>query len=291
MAGAGGRGDVSGLGAALADAAERGLPVLPAPLDPFVAGVVGTLAYAASPRARDAVRRNLAVVVPEVADREPLVRATFAAQVRHYLEIFRLARLAPAAIKREIHVSGWDHLAAAHARGRGIVLASAHLGPVSLCGQIIVVNGLGITLPIERETGPFARAVNRARRAMGLHFVQTDSALGIHRVLTRGGILGMLADRAVTGVGERVRFFGREALLPSAHIALALRTGAALLPAFARRDGETLRATFEPPLELRATGDRTADVRAGVEAFARVLERHIRLAPEQWSVFEPVWER
>jgi predicted LPLAT superfamily acyltransferase len=25
--------------------------------------------------------------------------------------------------------------------------------------------------------------------------------------------------------------------------------------------------------------------------WAQVLERHIRQAPEQWSVFEPVWRR
>jgi KDO2-lipid IV(A) lauroyltransferase len=126
---------------------------------------------------------------------------------------------------------------------------------------------------------------------MGLRFVETDSALGIHRILTRGGVLGVLADRAVTGVGERVPFFGREALLPSAHVALALRTGATLMPAFAHRDGDILRAVFEPELELRRTGDREADVRDGVRRWAAVLERHIAVAPEQWSVFEPVWRR
>ena len=101
----------------------------------------------------------------------------------------------------------------------------------------------------------------------------------------------MLADRAVTGVGVRVPFFGREALLPSAHVALALRTGAALIPAFARRDGQRILAQILPELELRRTGDRESDVRDGVAAFAQLLEDHIRRAPEQWSVFEPFWER
>jgi KDO2-lipid IV(A) lauroyltransferase len=95
----------------------------------------------------------------------------------------------------------------------------------------------------------------------------------------------------VTGVGVRLPFFGREALLPSAHVALALRTGAALVPAFARRDGPRLLAQILPELELRRSGDRDADVRAGVAAFARLLEDHVRQAPEQWSVFEPFWER
>src|SRR5437762_1790749 len=83
--------------------------------------------------------------------------------------------------------------------------------------------------------------------------------------------------------------FGRPALLPSAQVALALRTGAALLPAFAWREKGLLFARIEEPLELVSTGDRDADVRAGVRRFAAILERYIKEHPEQWTVFEPVW--
>jgi phosphatidylinositol dimannoside acyltransferase len=280
---------VTSLGAALPRMAERSIPRLPAGLDPIVSVAAGTAAYRLAGAARDAVRRNLAVVAPDRPDRERLVRATFIEQVRHYLEIFRLARMDPAALERAIAVSGWDTMANAHARGKGVVLASAHIGPVSVCGQILVLRGLKVTLPVETETSELARAVNRARRSMGLQLVPIDSPFGIHRALRRGEVVGILSDRAVTGIGERVPFFGREALLPSAHVALALRTGAALVPGFAHHDGNTLRATFEPELELPRSGDRHADVREGVRRWARVLEKHIRSAPEQWSVFEPVW--
>lgn len=272
-------------------AAEHVAPALPQWSHGPVAAVGGGVAYRTAAGARDAVRRNLAIVCPERIDRETLVRRTFVAQVRHYLEIFRLARLTPEQVAREITVSGWDGFLAAHARGKGVIIASAHLGPVSVCGQIFAAAGYPVTLPIERESGALARAVNRARMAMGIRFVETDSALGVHRVLRRGEILAILADRAVTGVGVRVPFFGREALLPSAHVALALRTGAALIPAFARRDGRRLLAQLLPELVLRRTGDRDADIRDGVVAFSRLLEAHIRQAPEQWSVFEPFWER
>jgi predicted LPLAT superfamily acyltransferase len=63
------------------------------------------------------------------------------------------------------------------------------------------------------------------------------------------------------------------------------------MPAFARREGTVLRAVFEPEMELLRTGDREADVRDGVRRWAALLEPHIRVAPEQWSVFEPVWRR
>ncbi len=276
---------------AAARLAEVALPHLPSALELPVAMVAGSVAYRASANARDAVRENLSFVAPERRDREHLVRQVFIEQVRHYIEIFRLARLDHEKVRRTVVTEGWERFVAAAARGHGVILASAHVGPVSVCGQIITANGYEITLPIERESGELARAINRARTRMGLRFVETDSALGIARILKRGGVLGVLADRAVTGVGERVPFFGRPALLPSAHVALALRTGAALMPAFAHRDGTVLRAVFEPDLELGRTGDRDADVREGMRQWAAVLERHIRQAPEQWSVFEPVWRR
>jgi KDO2-lipid IV(A) lauroyltransferase len=88
-----------------------------------------------------------------------------------------------------------------------------------------------------------------------------------------------------------VPFFGREALLPSAHVALALRTGASLVPGFAHREGRAMRARFEPELVLRRTGDHDADVLDGVRRWSELLEKHVRAAPEQWSVFEAFWRR
>lgn len=276
---------------AIARLTEGTLSRLPTALDVPIATAAGSFAYGASAAGRAAIRENLGIVVPERSDRERLVRQVFVEQARNYIEIFRLARLDHAAVKRLIVVSGWERFTEAVARGAGVIIASGHLGPVSVCGQVVIANGYEVTLPIENETSEMASAINRARSAMGLKLVKTDSALGIHRILKRGGTLGMIVDRPITGVGERVQFFGRPALIPSAHVVLALRTGAALIPAFARRDGNTLRAHFEPAVELQRTGDRDADVRAGVRRWAAILEPHIRSAPEQWTVFEPMWRR
>jgi len=273
---------------ALAHAAERTLPRIPRALIGPFAEVVGTLAYLAAPGARRAVHANLAIIAPERST-SGVVRRVFVEQTRNYVEIFSIPRLDPKTLLAEVRTDGWEHVAHAYERGKGVILASAHLGPVSFVGQILLAHGYPVALPVEIATSEFQRSVNRARGGAGLQLIRTDSALGIFRFLREGKVLGVLADRAVTGVGEKVEFFGRETLLPSAAVVLSLRTGAPLVPSFAGRSDGVLTASFEPPLEIPNTGDRDADVREGVQRFARLLERYVRRAPEQWTVFEDFW--
>ena len=273
---------------ALAHAAERTLPRIPRALIGPFAEVVGTLAYLAAPGARRAVHANLRVIAPE-RNTSGVVRRVFVEQTRNYVEIFSIPRLDPKTLLAEVRTDGWEHVAHAYERGKGVILASAHLGPVSFVGQILLAHGYPVALPVEIATSEFQRSVNRARGGAGLQLIRTDSALGIFRFLREGKVLGILADRAVTGVGEKVEFFGRVALLPSAAVVLSLRTGAPLVPSFAGRSDGVLTASFEPPLEIPNTGDRDADVREGVQRFARLLERYVRRAPEQWTVFEDFW--
>lgn len=266
----------------------RALALMPRALIGPFAEIVGTLAYLSAPRARRAVRANLAVIAPERNGRG-LIRRIFVEQTRNYVEIFAIPRLDKKRLLAELRTEGWEHVARAYEQGKGVIFASAHLGPVSVVGQMLLAHGYPVALPIEAERSAFMRAVNQARGGAGLQLIRTDSSRGIFRILREGKMLGILADRAVTGVGQRVEFFGREALLPSAPVVLSMRTGAPLVPAFAGRSDGVLTASFEPPLEIPNTGDREADVREGVQRFARVLERYVRRAPDQWTVFEDFW--
>ncbi len=249
---------------------------------------MGTATWLAAPSARAAVLANLRVVAPEQATAAS-VRQVFVEQSRNYLEIFQLPGTRAERLIASIEHRGFEHFLRAHEQGKGVVVASAHLGPISLVGQILVAHGYATVLPVETEHSELGRAINRARAAMGMELVRAETPLAVVRALRDRKVFGLLADRAVTGVGERVPFFGREALIPSAHVVLALRTGAPLIPAFSGREGGQLTASFEPALELTSTGDHAADVREGVRRWVNVLERYVRNAPEQWTVFERVW--
>lgn len=259
---------------------------VPPPLVGPLSEIGGTLAYLLAPRARAAVRENQLVVAP---GRRPRVRQTFVAQARGYIETLGLLRASVAQVCRLVETVHWERFTEAHAGGRGVIIASAHFGPANLVGQIFPARGYAVTMPVEDEHSELARRINRARAALGGTMVVTSSARTAYKVLRQGGILGSMADRAVTGTGERIEFFGRQALLPSAHVALALRSSAALVPAFAYREGARAKLVFEPALELRRSGDHEADLLDGMRRFAAIMERHIAQRPEEWTVFERIF--
>src|SRR5205085_7976812 len=100
----------------------------------------------------------------------------------------------------------------------------------------------------------------------------------------------LLCDRDLAGTGIPVEFFGERTTLPGGPAALALRTGAALLPAavyFEGRHGH--RGVVRPPVPVERTG-RLRDAVARVsQALAGELECLIRDAPDQWHLFQPNW--
>ena len=101
----------------------------------------------------------------------------------------------------------------------------------------------------------------------------------------------MLAnERAVAESGRMVDFFGAPARLPDGPVRVALRTGAPLIPGFVRRcPDDTFRVQILPPLDLPRTGDKEADIAAGMKMVIDLMEQHIAQHPEQWLVAAPVW--
>ena len=90
--------------------------------------------------------------------------------------------------------------------------------------------------------------------------------MGLYRALKRGEVIGLAADRGIDVSTRKVEFFGAPASLPEGPVRLALRTGAALVPGSGLRlSDNSFLARIEPALELPNTGDREADVAAGME--------------------------
>ncbi|MCW5852665.1 MAG: lysophospholipid acyltransferase family protein [Anaerolineae bacterium] len=191
-------------------------------------------------------------------------------------------------------VDGWEHLDQAVARGRGVILISAHFGsPEHLADLLRRERGLRPLAPAEtiRPEKLYHWFVAVRERRGGRGIPADQSALELIRALRRGEVIAVAADLDTTRQGEPTEFFGAPAQLPQGMGRLALMTGAAVVPVFVvRRPDWTFHTVFEPPLVFERTGDREADLRRALRQLAQVMERWIRAYPTQWTQFNPIWQ-
>src|SRR5713226_10773946 len=131
-----------GAARALAGVVEWVLPRVPPAWQGPISEVVGTIAYLAAPRARAAVRANLAMIAP---DRSLSARRVFVNQVRQYLEVFHIVRLDRARFDAIVRVDGWDHFLCALRLGKGVSFGSAQFSPIALFGPVRMHRGYALT--------------------------------------------------------------------------------------------------------------------------------------------------
>jgi KDO2-lipid IV(A) lauroyltransferase len=187
---------------------------------------------------------------------------------------------------------GVERYHAAAARGRGILLTTAHTGGWDIAGQILGnVHRGGIVIVMQRERDPEARAIqDEARARAGIKVIHIGDgpldALPLLAHLRRGAVVAMHIDRMPPGMrGRPVTFLGRPWQAPEGPLALAALSGAPILPVFTRRLGFLeYEAVVSPAISLpRRPTEAERDVAAAQMVGA--MERFVRANPTQWFHF------
>lgn len=260
-----------------------------------VCALFGRIYYYLVPARRRLLERNLRVVFgPEVPAWKisSCARRAFAAMAQNYFTLFHMPGFSRDQLRRRLRLEGYRHVADGLAQGRGVVLASLHLGNVETLIQITTLYPeLQFVMLVEKMKNPaLMRAICELRAAMGVEVATTEEPLRIIRRLRQNGTVGMACDRDVTGSGVVVEFFGKPARLPDGPVRIAARTGAALIPAYGWRDecGD-YNVRIEPPIELQRTGNADADALVNVRRVAGALERAIRSRPCEWMAMHRLW--
>ncbi len=176
--------------------------------------------------------------------------------------------------------------------GRGLIFVSAHFGNWDMAGAIlarhIAFSAITETFADERLN----TLLQNQRKDKGIAIIPLEgSPRRILRVLQQNQLVGLLVDRPVTPQqGTPVQFFGRTTYVPSGPAALALKSGAAILPGFVwygPRNQLLLRAF--PPIIPQSSGDRNSDIAAVTQRMYDALEEMIRAWPTQWYMFRQFW--
>ncbi len=215
---------------------------------------------------------------------------------KNYYDLFRLPSLSRQDLLAFFDVQSIEHLVAAHARGKGVIIVAPHMGSYNLVPSYVSSLGYPTVAVVERIRDPklheyFFRL--RANQDVQLLSTGPEDVRNILRALRAGSGVMMLADRDVGTSSDAVTFFGERTMLPAGPALLARRTGAALLPAYAYRVGNTRSiAVALPEMALPASIGTPEQRRAAdTQAVARQLEAMILVAPDQWDILQPVWPR
>jgi phosphatidylinositol dimannoside acyltransferase len=223
---------------------------------------------------------------PEVAR---VARRAFQNYGRMLMDFVLMGSLTPAELVERITIDGLEHLDDSLAQGRGAIMAVPHMGSWDMAGSYAGAIGYKIAAVAERFPGSLDEAVVKTRQSFGLNVITLGrSAIrAINDALASNMIVALLCDLE-QGPGVPVRFFGRKAIVPGGPAAFALKTGAAIMPAYQYRTSPgRYHIHLEPRLALAAGETRESLMQRVISYF----EEFIKERPDQWYAFRPMFTR
>ena len=256
----------------------------------FLGSLVGALGLRAK-----VARENLARAFPE---RTPAECAALLAE--HYRELGRVAAEYPhmPAIVRSkegevvLPVRGREHLEAAAARGRGVILMTGHFGNFELLGAWLT-RWNPVDFVVKPLSNPGAEAwLADIRGRSGVGNISIGG--GVKRVfqaLRQKRWVAMLADQDARRHGVFVPYFGIPSSTPEGPARIALASGAPIVFGWVVRqpDGRH-ELTIEPPLVPQGDPRDESAVIALTAQHTALLEAAVRHAPQAWFWLHRRWK-
>jgi KDO2-lipid IV(A) lauroyltransferase len=190
---------------------------------------------------------------------------------------------------------GLENFITAHARGKGVLLVTPHLGNWEFGGAFLVERGyelLVLTQPEPDQKLTELRQVSRARRGVETLVVGEDAFAFVEIIkrLQAGATVALLVDRPPAPTAVTVDLFGRPFSASIAAAELARASGCAIIPVYIVHQpvGYFARILPEIVYDRAVISNRDSRVRLTQEIL-RAFEPAIRQHLTQWFHFVPIW--
>lgn len=243
--------------------------------------------------AHKTARRNLEIAFPEQSPawRARVLRSSWDNLGRTAAEFSHMDRISPESGRLEI--VNLERLHALNAQGRPAVLVGGHFANWECLARAIVASGVTTQITYRAANNPYIdAAIIESRRRYGVRLFAPKGGDGSREILGamgRGESVGIMNDQKFNG-GVAVPFFGVDAMTAPGPTRMALRFCGEFQPMSVQRlQGARFRVTVYPPIPLERTGDRAADIRAGVEKVTAFIEERVREKPEDWFWVHKRW--
>jgi lauroyl/myristoyl acyltransferase len=231
------------------------------------------------------------------ADLRRLSRDGMRSYLRYWLEVFRLPVIPAEEIMSRMRVEGdqvevaLGHLAA----GRGVIFALPHMGNYEQAGAWIVRRGAGsFTTVAERLNS--ARVFDKFvafRESLGMEVLPHAGGAGPFDVLAdrlrAGRLVCLVCDRDLSAGGVEVQFFGEPARMAAGPAALAVDTGAALMPVTLWFEGVNWGARIYPEIAVPEGMGHREQIVSMSQQMAASFEQGISEHPADWHMLHSVF--
>jgi lauroyl/myristoyl acyltransferase len=240
------------------------------------------------------VKANLRAILPQKTDQEirGIRLRLFRNFAKYLVDFFRFEKIDREYIKKNIRIENIDNFDREMAKGKGVIVVTAHLGNWELGGVVISQSGYPfwvVVLPHkEKKVDKF---FNYQRESKGLKVVPLGKAVrACLGALRKNQIVGLVGDRDFTEKGMTVDFFGKPTFFPAGPAAFCLMTGASIVPGFMLRNkDDTFTLRIEKAIEYTPTGDNEKDMHKIIQRYKAIIEDYIRQYPDQWYMFRKFW--
>lgn len=244
---------------------------------------------------REALIKNIKMVLKEKgSDKlcESHARGVFINFAKYLVDFFRFSKVDKNYIEKFIDLEGRVYLDEALKNKKGAIILSSHIGNWELAAAIF--SSLGYPLHVIALDHADKRVNNffiKQRLSKGVGVISIGIALKkCFKVLKENKFLAILGDRDFSEKGERIKFFGKETLIPKGPAVFSLRTGAPIIPTFMlRQKSNRFKFVFEKPISRQPTDNEKNDIETLINSYISVIEQYIRKYPDQWYVFRNIW--
>ena len=270
------------------------IQVMPNSLVSSAGAVVGMIAYVADRNHRRIALENVAAAFPARTPRahKRIIRGAFRHFGRLLFELLKFSTLSPDAMLKRVEFEGEERVRAAYAQGKGVLFVTGHFGYWELQAMVHALRLPPMAVIARALDNPALNdLLERMRTRTGNSVIYRRGTIRrAMRQLQAGESVGVLIDQHILGHDAiYVDFFNRPAATTSAVAALALRTGASVVPLFALPlGGGRFRMIYEHPVEPPAATSEHP-LREFTQRCTDVLEMYVRRNPELWLWMHRRW--
>jgi KDO2-lipid IV(A) lauroyltransferase len=260
-------------------------------------GMLGRIACTFSPKPAERMIRHLTIAFG--SERAPeeikkLSKKTFEMLGKNAGDVLRSLKVKSLAdLNQFLVTTGIENYETAHAKGKGVMFLTAHLGAFDLQITNMALRGLkpniiGTALGDEKLN----ELLVKYRNAYGAIAIERGKeSVRLFKALKSGGSIAILIDQDTKVKSRFVNFFGKPCATPIGATVLALKSGCAVVPTYIYLDKNYKQQMhILPEIPLVYTGDDERDLIINTQNFTDFTERVVRDHPEQWVWMHERWK-